>query len=90
MASSSPLSEAIRKEWEYLQSDITKLKPVAVSRLYREIAAPDSPNAMKAIELAGRFKETDWFVRNTDIQLGVLVNLGEQSPAPDNLETFKE
>lgn len=90
MSRSHQLSELVRQEYERIQSDITKLKPVAVSRLYREIAAPDSPNAMKAIELAGRFKETDWFVRNTDMQLGIFVNLAEQPPQTDKLEEFKE
>jgi len=90
MASSLPLTEAIRKEWEALAVDVTRLKPVSVARLYREIAAPDGPNAMKAIELAGRFRETDWFVRNADVQLGVFVNMADSTPETGEIDTFKE
>ena len=90
MADSSLLSEAIRLEYEAMQADVSKLKPVAVSRLYREIAAPDSPNAMRAIELAGRFKETDWFVRNSDIQLGVFLGMTEAQPTVADTDSFKE
>jgi hypothetical protein len=90
MADSSLVSEAIRREYEAMQADVTKLKPVAVARLYREIAAPDAPNAMKAIELAGRFKETDWFVRNVDMQMGVFLSMTDQTPAVDDTDKFKE
>jgi hypothetical protein len=90
MSESLPLSDAIRRCWESSAIDVTRLKPVAVSRLYREIAAPDSPNAMKAIELAGRFRETDWFVRSAEVQMGILVNISENIPATEPLDTFKE
>jgi hypothetical protein len=80
MAESSLLSEAFRAEWEALQADLSRLKPVAVARLFREIAAPDSPFGMRAIELAGRFKETDWFVRNSEVQLGVFLGITEEKP----------
>jgi hypothetical protein len=36
---------------------------------------------MKAIELAGRFKENDWFVRNADVQVGVMAVLGDSQAA---------
>lgn len=90
MAASLPLTEAIRKEWEAMSIDVTRLKPVAVSRLYREIAAPDSPNAMKAIELAGRFRETDWFVRNTEVQLGIFMGMTDHVPDVSEPDKFKE
>jgi hypothetical protein len=81
-AYSSSVSEAIRRETESLIS-LDKLKPLAVKRLYEEIVNPKSSLGMKAIELAGRFKETDWFVRSADVQIGVFAALGEAGPTID-------
>lgn len=92
ISESTPVSEAFKAEWEHLNVGLDKLKPLAVQRLYREIIDNDSPYGMKAIELAGRFKETDWFVRNQDMQLGVFVNLAERPDAEsiNELDKFKE
>ncbi len=80
LATSKRVSDAFRIESEKVSISLDKLKPLAVNRLYQEIINPDSSNGMKAIELAGRFKETDWFVRNAEVTLGVFLGLGEQSP----------
>jgi len=92
MATSRPLAEAIRKEAETLNVAVDKLKPYAINRLYMEIIDPDSTQSMKAIELAGRFKETDWFVRNNETATGILITVGEQTPdtAIDVPVTYKE
>jgi hypothetical protein len=82
------VSDALARESEHLLKEQTKaitldkLKPLAIIRLHAEITNPKSSNGMKAIELAGRFKETDWFVRNADVSLGVFMALGEQAPDP--------
>lgn len=81
---SEPLAEAIRKEERNISVNMDRLKPLAINRLYHEILNVQSSNGMKAIELAGRFKETDWFVRNTETHLGVLINMTEIAPTPDN------
>jgi hypothetical protein len=83
-AYSSSASEAIRRESERLIS-LDRLKPLAVQRLHAEIVNPKSSLGIKAIELAGRFKETDWFVRQTDVQIGVFAALGEAGPAIDSV-----
>ena len=77
---SGPVAEAIRRASDSLYVGLDKLKPLAVKRLYEEIINPKSANGMKAIELAGRFKETDWFVRNAEVSLGVFMALGENPP----------
>lgn len=59
---------------------LDSLKPLAIARLHREITDPDSGLGIKAIELAGRFKETDWFVRNSDAQIGIFVGISEEKP----------
>lgn len=89
---SQPAAEAIKRETESVFVSLDKLKPFAVRRLYEEIRNPTSSNGMKAIEIAGKFKETDWFVRNNDANLGILINIGEQAPEPaiDALDVFKE
>ena len=82
MADSKPLTEAIRRETEAITiARLTDLKPLAVKRLQDEIANPKSVAGMKAIELAGRFKENDWFVRNADVQVGVMAVLGDSQAA---------
>jgi hypothetical protein len=80
MQVSTPVSDAIRRETNAMIVSLDRLKPLAVNRLYHEIINLKSPNAMRAIELAGRFKETDWFVRNSEVQLGVFVGIAEEKP----------
>jgi hypothetical protein len=80
MKSSKPVSEAIVRESEGLNLSLDKLKPMAIMRLYREIADIDSSLGIKAIELAGKFKETDWFVRNSDGHMGVFLTVQDQTP----------
>lgn len=79
MERTKPVADAIRRESERLLT-LDKLKPLAVARLYSEITNPRSSNGIKAIELAGRFKETDWWVRNVDVQVGVMAVLGDNAP----------
>ena len=87
---SNAVSTAVKREQDRLNASLATLKPLAVRRLYDEIANPRSNQGIKAIELAGRFKETDWFVRNVDVQIGVFASLGERSPAEDTLEAYKD
>jgi hypothetical protein len=79
---SIPAAEAYNREINRF-GELTSLKPMAVRRLYAEIADYGSSLGMKAIELAGRFKETDWFVRNAEVNIGVFTALGEAGPAID-------
>lgn len=79
---SIPAAEAYNREINRF-ADLASLKPMAVRRLYAEIIDMSSSLGMKAIELAGRFKETDWFVRNSEVQIGVFAALGEAGPAID-------
>lgn len=79
---STPAAEAYNREISRF-ADLQSLKPLALRRLHAEIVDMGSSLGMKAIELAGRFKETDWFVRNADVQIGVFAALGEAGPAID-------
>lgn len=45
---------------------------------------------MKAIELAGRFKETDWWVRNADVQIGIFGSLAEAAPAENVIDEYQD
>jgi hypothetical protein len=58
-----------------------KLKPAAIKRLAVEIDNPRSALGMKAIELAGRFRETDWWVHNNEVQVGIFNSIGSDSRA---------
>jgi len=82
MVYSKPVAEAVRKETEGMIS-LDRLKPLAVKRLHDEIVNPKSSLGMKAIELAGRFKENDWFVRNAEMSIGVFAQLGEAGTVID-------
>jgi hypothetical protein len=90
--SSRAVAAAIERETASLTVGLDKLKPLAVKRLYEEIVNPRSANGMKAIVIAGRFKETDWFVRNSDVNVGVFMGLAEAPPDPaiEVLESYKD
>src|SRR6266851_1632098 len=88
MADSEPLAEAIRREEKNISVNMDRLKPLAINRLYHEILNPASNNGMKAIELAGKFKETDWFVRQSETNLGILINMGDAIPVPDEKQVI--
>ena len=86
---SRAVSDAFMTVSDALTRDITLLKPLAIQRLHKEITDNDSNQSMRAIELAGRFKETDWFVRSSETNVGILVdididNSGQDSPTADN------
>lgn len=86
---STVVREAFKREREALAVSLDKLKPLAIVRLHSEITNPKSPFGLKAIEIAGRFKETDWFVRNADVQIGIFNSLAEESPAEKAIEAYK-
>ena len=85
---SKPFAEVYNRESGAFLA-LPALKPLAIRRLYTEIEDVTSSQGIKAIELAGRFKELDWWVRNVDVQIGVFASLGEPSPAEDSLEAYK-
>ena len=90
MQDSNPVTMAVQHEYDNLTMNLERMKPMAVKRLYYEIADVSSPFGMRAIEIAGKFRETDWFVRNVDIQLGVFMGMTDQSPETNVTDTFKE
>jgi hypothetical protein len=78
MAESAPLADAVKAETNALANTrLLDLKPLAIARLHSEISDIRRPGGLKAIEIAGRFKETDWFVRSVDVQVGVFANFAE-------------
>jgi len=88
-AQSSLVSQAIEKETNACMMGFEKHKPLAVRRLLAEITDLRRPAGIKAIEVLGRFKEADWFVRNVDVQIGIFNSLGEPSdPASDALDAY--
>lgn len=91
MANSSIVTDAVKRESDAIQTNIHTLKPLAITRLYREIADAESgANGLRAIELAGRFKETDWFVRNTGDAFGVFLTIGESAPNTEVIDIATE
>jgi len=89
---SSAVSEAIERESAQLSASLAnsdRLKPMAVKRLLAEITDLRRPAGIKAIELLGRFKETDWWIRNVDVQIGIFQSLAETSdPASNALDSY--
>jgi hypothetical protein len=69
---------------------IDRLKPLALTRLYSEITDPTSNNAMRAIEIAGRFKETDWFVRHSETNVGIFATLIESPIETVDLDKYRD
>lgn len=93
-SNSSDVAAAFRKQSSAMAVTLDNLKPLAIKRLHSEIVNDKSPHGMKAIELAGRFKEADWFVRNADASVGVFVALGERKEAisaqADVIDTYSD
>lgn len=57
------------------------LRNKVLNSLDWHLSDPNSPDNLKACEVAGKLKELDMFVRNTDVQIGVLAALGEMPQA---------
>jgi len=83
--------DAVNAEWQKICASVDRLKPVAVARLYTEIADIESPYGIRAIEIAGKFKETDWFVRNSETNIGIFAQMVENTVIVDNAsDTFQD
>lgn len=52
-----------------------ELKALAVHTLAYDLTKGQSRGLERTIELLGRFKENDWFVKSQDTQIGVLIDL---------------
>lgn len=92
MADNRSFAEACERESNALLSATDRLKPLAIARLHTEISDLRRPGGLKAIEIAGRLKELDWFVRNVDVQVGVFASFADNSPDPaaEAINTYKE
>lgn len=83
LENSSEVSAAISRESAAIAVGLDRMKPFAVKRLFDEITNPKSALGIKAIEVAGRFKETDWFVKTgADVQIGIFGSLADAAPEP--------
>ena len=82
---SGEFSAAVRRETSRATTSLEALKPLAIQRLHKAIVNERDRDGMKAIELAGRFKETDWFVRNAEVQVGVFAAFAEPGPAAEKV-----
>lgn len=87
IAESPKFADVMRRKSEGLIT-LDRLKPLAVQRLHAEITNPKSSLGIKAIEIAGRFKETDWFVRNAEVNIGVFAGLAE--PDAIDVQTYED
>ena len=83
-------NEAFRRETDKVSAKLDTLKPHAVNRLFYEITDfENGSNGLRAIEIAGKFKETDWFVRSSELNLGMFVSLTDESP-DESIDKLKE
>jgi hypothetical protein len=68
-----------------------QLKTLAIHRLAQEIANPRHTDGVKPIEVLGKMKEFDWFVRSADIQVGIFAALAEPLPLDASIiESYKD
>jgi hypothetical protein len=65
---------------------------IAKNRLIKSVLEGKSSNVAREIELLGKLKEHDWFVRNSDASVGVFVGLMESAPnmTPQDLKAYPE
>lgn len=84
-------TDIFARESNNLLTGVDRLKPLAIARLHTEISDLRRPGGLKAIEIAGRLKELDWFVRNVDVQVGIFQSFADASPDPaaESLDTYK-
>jgi autotransporter translocation and assembly factor TamB len=59
-----------------------QLKTLAIHRLAQEIANPKRTDGVKPIEVLGKMKEFDWFVRSADVHVGVFAALLDPETGP--------
>lgn len=52
-----------------------ELRSLARARLVSDISRGKSSGTERAIEVLGKFKDLDWFVRNADVQVGIFAGL---------------
>jgi len=84
MEDSKPMTEAVKRESESFPIKVDSLRPMALKRLYFELLDPMSSNGMKAVELTGRLKELDMFVRNSETNIGILIGMHDTPSTPDD------
>jgi hypothetical protein len=53
---------------------------MAKNRLTKAILEGKSSNVSREIELLGKFKEHDWWVHNSEAQIGIFAALAELQP----------
>ena len=58
-----------------------ELKTIAIHRLASEIANPMRTDGVKPVEVLGKMKEFDCFVRNSETPMGIFVALAESPPS---------
>jgi hypothetical protein len=66
-----------------------QLKMLALHRLAQEIANPKRTDGVKPIEVLGKMKDYDWFVRSADVQLGIFASLTEVPPMETGTDVFE-
>jgi len=81
LGSNAEFASIYKHESSRLLLNAEKLRPLALKALYDELSNPRSSQRMKAVELTGRLKELDMWVRNIDTAVGVFVALGERKEA---------
>ena len=71
-----------------LQADMNAetVKQVSKYRLFDDVVKAKDSGVTRQIELLGRMKEHDWFVRNTDVQIGVFASLADDSKVASSVE----
>jgi len=57
-----------------------QLKAIALHRLASEIANPKLTDGVKPIEVLGKMKEFDWFMRSGETNMGIFLALAEEPP----------
>ncbi len=66
------------------------VKTTAKYRLFDDVVKGKDSGVTRQVELLGRFKEHDWFVRNTDVQIGVFASLADDSKTAVIIDTLAE
>jgi len=74
-------AQALKEESKQIPAS-QDAQALAVNTLITDLRNGKSRGLERTIEVLGKFKVYDWFVRNSDMQLGVFLGLTEQNPDP--------
>lgn len=75
-------ARALEEESKHIPES-TEVQALAIRSLVSDLRNGKSRGLERTVETLGKLKVYDWFVRQSETNLGILINMHESVPAPD-------